>query len=151
MLNNIHDALKTLNQAFVFTHKNKLLNEIIPNFEEIITTLFIHANKNNISQFMNEAIKATEKYNYFEQLIKAIPLALFTLLINYNEIELIRFEWIENIIKELSEIHTSLIMPLKFLNIGIRHLKKNEKNVLFKFTKEERATFKKFVLEKIEN
>jgi len=43
----------------------------------------------------------------------------------------------------------SMIMPLKFLDIGIRHLKKKERNVLFHFTKEERNTFKKFVLEKI--
>jgi hypothetical protein len=37
---------------------------------------------------------------------------------------------------------------MKPTSVGIRHLKKKEKNALFQFTKEERQTFKKFVLDK---
>ncbi len=43
-----------------------------------------------------------------------------------------------------------MIVPLKYLDMGIMHLKKNEKNVLYKLTKEERAAFKRFALDKIE-
>ena len=59
-------------------------------------------------------------------------------------------EIIETILNETFKENESMIVPLKFLNIGIRHLKKNEKNVLFQFTKEERNTFKKFVLDKLD-
>lgn len=84
-----------------------------------------------------------------EQLLKAIPQAIFEILIQHQTIETKRFEFIETILKETFKENESMIVPLKFLDIGIRHLKKNEKNVLFRFTKEERQTFKKFVLDKI--
>lgn len=149
-LNNIPDSIKTLNNALNIATERKLSQEIIQCFEEIITTLFIHASQANISRFLDQAIPIIENYNYTEQFFTSIPPALFHLLIQHEEIELKRFEWIEDALNNLSEKHPSLIVPVKFLNIGIRQLKKNEKNVLFQFTKEERATFRKFVLDKIQ-
>jgi hypothetical protein len=57
-----------------------------------------------------------------------------------------KFEFIENYLKQKFQDIDEMIMPLKYLNIGIRHLKKHEKNALLKLTKEEREIFKKFVL-----
>ncbi len=74
---------------------------------------------------------------------------IFKLLRRHKQIETERLEFIENYLTEKFKDNESMITPLKFLNIGIRHLKKNEKNVLFEFTKEERATFKTFVLDRI--
>ncbi len=81
--------------------------------------------------------------------VKALPQAIFNTLIQHETIETKRFEFIESILNETFNENESMIIPLKFLDIGIRHLKKKEKNVLFQFTKEERNTFKKFVLDKI--
>ena len=36
-------------------------------------------------------------------------------------------------------------------NVGIKYLKMNDKKALFQLTKEERAIFKKFVINKIKN
>lgn len=119
------------------------------NIEKNLTSLFIHDSKENISHYLKEAIVLIKKYDYSEQFFKAIPQAIFEILIQHEEIEMKRFEFIETILNETFKEKESMIVPLKFLNIGIRHLKKKEKNVLFQFTKEERNTFKKFVLDKI--
>jgi hypothetical protein len=119
------------------------------NLEENLSTLFILGSKENVSNYLKEAIVLIRKYDYSEQFFKAIPQAIFDILIQHEEIEMKRFEFIETILRETFKENESMIVPLKFLNIGIRHLKKNEKNVLFQFTKEERNTFKKFVLDKI--
>jgi DNA-binding MarR family transcriptional regulator len=120
------------------------------NLAENLTFLFIHGSKENISNYLKEAIVLIRKYDYSEQFFQAIPQSIFEILIQHEEIEIKRFEFIENMLNETFKQNESMIVPLKFLNIGIRHLKKNEKNVLFQFTKEERNAFKKFVLDKIE-
>jgi DNA-binding MarR family transcriptional regulator len=122
---------------------------ILKHFEENLTTLFIHGSKDNISRYLREAFGLIEKYNYREQFFKAMPQAIFEILIQHDEIETKRFEWIETILNETFKDNQDMVVALQFLNIGIRHLKKNEKNALLQFTKEERNTFKKFVLDKI--
>jgi nucleoside-triphosphatase THEP1 len=120
---------------------------LIRNFEETLINLFNWGSQENITAYLNEISTFTD---YTGQFFKALSQAIFEILIQNEEIELKRFEWIENSLSEVFKEEKSMIMPLKFLNIGIRHLKKKEKNALFQFTKEERNTFQKFVLDKVE-
>lgn len=147
--NKVEEALSTLNQALKLVKDINLTDIIIENFDENLTTLFIHGSKNNISRYLHEAFSLIKKYNYKEQFFKAMPQAIFRILIQHEEIEMNRFAWIESILNEMFYDHQEMVVALKFLNIGIRHLKKNEKNALLQFTKEERNTFKKFVLDEI--
>jgi hypothetical protein len=93
-------------------------------------------------------IELIEKHKFNDQFFKAFPHAIFNILIHHEEIEEKRFEFIETILNQTFKENTAMILPLKFLNIGIRHLKKKEKNALLQFTKEERNTFNKFVMAK---
>jgi|GEM_PF-1407593 len=149
-LNDISKALSQLKIALEVSRKIKTTYMMIQSLEENLSTLLIRGSQENISRYLKEALLLIEKYDYSEQFFKAIPQSIFEILIQHEEIEMKRFEFIETILNETFKENESMIVPLKFLNIGIRHLKKNEKNVLFQFTKEERNTFKKFVLDKIE-
>jgi DNA-binding transcriptional ArsR family regulator len=120
---------------------------LIRNFEEILINLFNWGSQENIKTYLNEILAFTD---YTGQFFKALTQAIFEILTQHEEIEMKRFEWIENSLKATFKDEKSMIVPLKFLNIGIRHLKKKEKNALFQFTKEERNTFQKFVLDKVE-
>lgn len=119
---------------------------LIRNFEETLINLFNWGSQENITTYLNEILAFTD---YTGQFFKALTQAIFEILTQHEEIELKRFEWIENSLKATFKDEKSMIVPLKFLNIGIRHLKKKEKNALFQFTKEERNTFQKFVLDKL--
>ena len=55
-------------------------------FEENHTTLFTHASQENITTYLNEAIKLVEKYNYTEQFYQSIPETVFAALEGHKEI-----------------------------------------------------------------
>jgi hypothetical protein len=149
-IHRIDAALLQLKQALKKSVEKKETNLLIQCFEENLYTLFIFVSKNSIESYLEEIIVLIEKYNYTEQFFKALPGSIFELLKKHEKVETSRFEFIETCLTDKFEDNESMIIPLKFLNIGIRHLKKHEKNVLLQLTKEERATFTKFVLDKIE-
>jgi len=148
-LNEIEDALSELKHALKIAAEVKSTNQLIQTFEENLTTLFIYASQENISAYLTEALTLIEKYGYTDQFYKSIPETIFDILKEHDKIKIERFEFIEGYLNNKFKEDESMIIPLKFLNIGIRHLKKKEKNALLQFTKEERAIFKKFVLDKI--
>jgi hypothetical protein len=135
--------------AEITGEKIDLIDLIVEIFEDILTSLFIHGYRDNISTSLTNLQALIESQNYIDPFFKAMPHAIFNILIQHEKIETNRFEFIETILNETFKENDSMIVPLKFLNIGIRHLKKKEKNTLFQFTKEERNTFQKFVLDKI--
>ena len=146
-LNNIGEALIWLKQALEKAAKNKLINELIEGFGENLTMLFIFASEKNIVKYLQDALILIKKYNYLDQFYKSNPSTIFAILREYNSIETEKFDFIfEYLNKQFKDVE-SMIVPLKFLDIGIRYLKRKEKIVLMQFTKEERATFKKFVLD----
>jgi hypothetical protein len=120
---------------------------LIRSFEESLINIFNWGRQKDIMIYSNEISALTGYSGHF---YKALTQAIFEILTQHEEIELKRFEWIESSLKETFKDEKSMMVPLKFLNIGIRHLKKKEKNALFQFTKEERNTFQKFVLDKVE-
>ncbi|MBA3016944.1 MAG: tetratricopeptide repeat protein [Proteobacteria bacterium] len=148
-LNDITNALSQLEKSLKLANEINLTDQTIQNFEENTITLFIHVYRESIPFYLNEALALVEKYSFTDQFYKSIPETIFGILKQHDRIETVRFEFIETYLSDKFKDNELLIVPLKFLNIGIRHLKKNEKNALLLFTKEERATFKKFVLNQI--
>lgn len=148
-LNQTQNALEQLKKALEVAIKNKFINEIIEDLEKNFVTVFIHTSLQIIENFLNEFFVIVEEYHYTDQLYKSIPNAIFELLIQHQRVETERFEFIEKYLNDKFKEIEAMVIPLKFLNIGIRHLKKNEKNVLFQLTKEERNTFIRFVLNKL--
>lgn len=146
-LYNFKCLLKTLKSLGKIENENDFISYTL---ETCCKESLINFSINEINTVFNEILKITENYKIQNLFLKSISEVIFTLLRTHNIIELNRFKLIENYLNEKFKNFDLLKTPLKFLNIGIRHLKKNEKNVLFEFTKEERAVFKKFVLDEIE-
>ncbi len=148
-LNQITEALAQLKQTLEVANENKLTDELIEYFEENFIAVFVYTSLENIAIFINEALVLIEEYHYTEQFYQSIPNAIFETLKQHQKIDAGRFEFIEKYLNDKFSGIDAMIIPLKFLNIGIRYLKKREKNVLFQLTKEERLTFKKFVLDQL--
>ncbi len=148
-LNSIKEAISQLDQVLKLASEIELKDEIIQCFQKNHTALFIHGLPENISTYLREAFVLIKDFNYNDQFFKSIPETIFDLLKQHEDIELERFEFIERYLNDNFKDFEQMIVPLKFLNIGIRHLKTKEKNVLMQFTKEERAIYKKFVLDRM--
>jgi|GEM_PF-1243596 len=144
-LNNIPSALSHLEKSLKEDWDDDYLKFLWSNN---LTIIFIHGNMDNIATYLRESLSLVEKFNYKEIFLGSISIAIFKLLGKYESLEVGRLEGIETLLTEIFQDEKEMIVPLKFLNIGIRHLKKKEKNVLLQFTKEERETFKKIVLDK---
>ncbi|MCD4664044.1 MAG: hypothetical protein K8R68_02160, partial [Bacteroidales bacterium] len=80
---------------------------------------------------------------------RLLALAVFTILIDFRKIELIRFEMILKVISDLFRHRNDMIYVIKYLDVGIRHLKMENKKAIYDLSKEERVIFEKFVLDKI--
>ena len=150
-LNEISKAILQLKKSLNLAKKINLTDELIQAFEENYSTLYMYVSTNNIESYFDESLKLIEKNNYSDQFYASIPGSIFELLRQHEKINNGRFEIIEQFLNEKFKENEEMIMPLHFLNVGIRHFKKKEKNALFLFTKEERATFEKFVLDKIKH
>jgi ribosomal protein L18E len=148
-LNDIKGALSQLKQGLEKAGKLERPDGVVQSFEENFTTLFMHASQENIEYYLKEAINKISKFKLADQFNKSISQSIFEILKQHADIELRRFEFIETCLNDMFKENESMIIPLKFLDIGIGHLIKKEKNALLQFTKEERATFKKFVLDQI--
>ncbi|GAH24580.1 unnamed protein product, partial [marine sediment metagenome] len=107
----------------------KLSDETLQDFEENFITILMHGTEENIKTYLPEVLKTIEKYNYTDQFNSSIPAITFGLLKQYKKIGAEHFEFIENYLAETFKDYEPMIVPLHFLNIGIRHLKKKEKNV----------------------
>lgn len=113
-----------------------------------LETLLLKGQHELIAAYFHEAHQVSTKHDYTDYFFKAIPMVIVNLLARHEQIELQRFEFIETQLSEFLKGNPGMSVPLKFLNTGIRHLKKKEKKALFLLTKEERFTFKTFVIER---
>jgi tetratricopeptide (TPR) repeat protein len=150
-LNNIPPALSHLEKALkLFDTGEEFYDLYLQVFwVRNLTTIFIQGTMDNISRYLYKSLFLVEKFNYKNEFLESIIDVIFGLLKEHESLELSWLEGLETLLTEIFQDEKDMMVPLKFLNIGIRHLKKKEKNVLLQFTKEERKIFKRFVLDKL--
>ncbi len=148
-LGRVEEAVLQLKATLDKAKDLKLTNELIEGFEENIGTLLMFASAPDVLKYFKEASILINKYDYTDIFMRSFPSSVFELLKEHQSIDIKRFQFIANCLSQSFPKVKSMIMPLKFLDIGVRHLKMSEKNALIQFTKEERETFKKFVLDQI--
>jgi hypothetical protein len=149
-LSQIDNSLERLEEDLKEMEAIELTNKAVINFERSHISLFVYGAEQNISRYLDQAVELIEKHGFMEEFWKSVPNTVFEVLRQHEKIETRKFEWIERYLEEKFKDAEAMIVPLKFLNIGIRHLKKKEKNVLFQLAKEERRTFQQFVLDKLD-
>lgn len=142
-------AVKDLENALEII-KESNLHHLIPLVLNLnLFHSFKHETRENIAKHLRDLVTLTVRNNYNHQFREALSLTIFDMLIRHDIVEVARFQWVEEALKDVFKDEPVMVFPLKFLDIGIRHLKKKEKNVLMELTKEERNVFKEFVLDKI--
>ncbi len=139
-------ASKKLFAELIKKADNKLLSSILE--DDILYYLFRDATHNFSINFCAYLVENLITQNKEQLLWRVLPNALFNVLIN---IENYSKEILQHI-KEMLETHLAknleITIPLKLYTVGVEYLKGEEKNALFKLSKEERELFKKQILDK---
>ncbi|MCD4793285.1 MAG: tetratricopeptide repeat protein [Bacteroidales bacterium] len=120
----------------------------IPSFsEDVFYNFFKFGSDFFIKTYSVFLIKTLYEAKKIKSLSKALPKALFEILININDYSPERLNYINEILtKQLSEYPENIII-LKMFAVGIEYLKNNEKDAIYNLSKEERKVFTENVLE----
>lgn len=127
---------------------NKVENDLLIIFltEDVFFNLFRFGSDAFIKSYFDFLLRLMLKKKKDSQLWKALPDSLFDILINIEDYDKERLNNIEKALTELLIEYQESIIPLKMFNIGVAYLKNNDKNAIFKLSKEERKLFKEAVL-----
>jgi tetratricopeptide (TPR) repeat protein len=145
-LNQIKPALAYFTKSINSEIDKENVESFFTGIYEYLDILLLNSDAMVIKEFLDYALKEFKKRNLMSYIYKAIPNTIFNLLKEYQLIPPPRFELLQQILVDNFSDASEMKIPLKYLDVGIRYLIKKEKNVLLKLTKEERNTFKKFVL-----
>lgn len=105
-------------------------------------------NLETAKSYLKFLIKILNEKNLLPELWKAFPKAIFTMLINIEDYPQPRLTELNTYLQETFKPYKEMVIPLLYLDIGIRYLKKGEERAIYDFSKEERQIFQEFVLDK---
>ena len=122
----------------------------LPGFleEDVLSPILKYVDLKFAKKYLKFLINILRKKNLLPELWKAFPQAIFHLLINIEEYQEKRLGEILELLKTEFADYKEMVMPLLYLDIGIRFLKKGDQRAIYDFSKEERQVFKDFVLDK---
>ncbi len=116
--------------------------------EDNLYPILKFTNIDEVGHYLDFLMKfLTEQDSLFE-LWKALPEAIFELLIRVEEYSKNRLDDVFKFLEEYFVNHEEATIPLLYLNIGIQYLMKNKKQAIYDLSKEERDIFERYVLEK---
>ena len=143
-MNNLSKSKK-----IVISQKKKvdviLLSEFLT--EDIFYNLFKYGSDAFIYSFLDFLIKLVVKEKFESALWKSLPQSLFNVLISIEDYDKERLAYIENNLSNLLSGFEESLIPLKMFKTGIAYLKNDERNAIYKLSKEERTLFNEAVIE----
>ena len=101
-----------------------------------------------MKEYFQYFIKELEEKKLLTELWKIFPNVIFNLLINIEDYSKDRITQINTYLQDKFKEYPEMTIPLLYLRIGIRYLKKGDKRAIYDLSKEERQIFKEFVLDK---
>ena len=116
--------------------------------EDNLSPLFKSLDMEFGKKFLKFVVKELKKWELLGELWKAFPLSIFKSLVNVEDYSQERLQMLYQYLKEEFKGVKEMIIPLLYLDVGIRYLKDNEEKALLDLSKEERRVFKEFVLDK---
>ncbi|MCP4220346.1 MAG: hypothetical protein GY765_37290 [bacterium] len=123
----------------------KLADLMIRTFETNLTPLLMFSPRRRVIDYLETIVVLIRENGYTDYFFKALARAVFNILKRHHDVDTRRFRFIIATIAEVFQEYNEALLPLRFLDIGVRHFKEKEKNVLFRFTREERNLFNTFV------
>ena len=142
-LGRVQEALKRLTEALAAdkhsqTPKGGL---VVQSFQENCQELFEHAPAQAFATYLEHALEILEKEGYLEQFEQSLPLTVFAILKDHEEISEERFAHIIRAFEEIIGKRMPVSVAVRFLQVGIDHFKKQDRKALLRLTREERDTF----------
>ena len=142
-LGRVQEALKRLTEALAAdkhsqTPKGDL---VVQSFQENCQELFEHAPAQAFATYLEHALEILEKEGYLEQFEQSLPLTVFAILKDHEEISEERFAHIIRAFEEIIGKRMPVSVAVRFLQVGIDHFKKQDRKALLRLTREERDTF----------
>jgi tetratricopeptide (TPR) repeat protein len=144
-LGRMEDALARLSSAIEADRESKTpcSNYITRLFFENSVSLFEHAPTASFDRYLTAALDiiGSDDPAYMQRFEESLPLTIFALLKDQENISEVRFSRIlksfENVIGKRMEVSVAV----RFLKTGIDHFKNKDKKALLRLTKEERHVF----------
>jgi len=116
--------------------------------EDNLNPLLKTTNLEIAKSYFQFLIKNLEEKQLLQELWKAFPKAIFNMLINIEDYPQDRLTQLNTYLQETFKPYKEMVIPLLYLDIGIRYLKKGDERAIYDFSKEERQIFQEFVLDK---
>ncbi len=132
---------------------NKAESDLLIYFltEDVFYNLFRFGSGAFIKSYFGFMSKLMFEEKKDKQLWKSLPDSLFNILINIDDYDKERLYNIEKAFTELLTEYQESIILLRMFSVGVAYLKNDEKNAIFKLSKEERKLFKEAVLDRRES
>ncbi|MCF8374268.1 MAG: tetratricopeptide repeat protein [Bacteroidales bacterium] len=139
---------KELSASIIPESNNELLE--ISLGDDIFYNLFRFGSDIFINSYIQFVFQKLINVNNGVVFWNALPKSLFEVIIHIEDYDKERLSNIENTLADLLSEYQEAIIPLKMFEVGVAYLKNNEKNALFKLSKEERKLFEEAVLNRRE-
>lgn len=113
--------------------------------ENVFYNLFRFGSNEFMKSYFNFLLTLIFKEKKDKQLWKALPDSLFDILRKIVDYDKERLTNIEKTLRESLAEYPESIIPLKMFSVGVAYLKHNDKNAIYKLSKEERKLFNEAV------
>jgi len=145
--NRVKESISYFTRTFDLfeTEKHSFIDFLVT---DNLRPLIKYSNFHTLKKYLNFLINFLDEKQFLSKLWKAFPKAIFNLLINIEDYSENRLSQLNTYLQEIFKSHKEMVIPLLYLDIGIRYLKKGEKRAIYDLSKEERQIFKEFVLDK---
>ncbi len=144
-LGRIEDALARLSSAIEADRESKTpySNYVTQSFFENCVSLFKHAPTASFDRYLTAALDiiGSDDPAYMQRFEESLPLTIFALLKDQENISETRFTRILKSLQDAIGKWMEVSVAVRFLKTGIDHFKNKDKKALLKLTKEERRVF----------
>lgn len=110
--------------------------------------LFKYVPFENIKIYLHFLMEILKEKELLPEFWNAFTPAFFNVLINIEDYSENRLDQLNTYLQETFKPYKEMVIPLLYLDIGIRYLKKGEERAIYDFSKEERQVFQEYVLDK---
>lgn len=144
-LDNIEKSKKQLEKVYkIITKEDVQIQNIFE--DDILMPIIKYSDTDTVKDYLFYLIFKTKNKKLLSHLWSAFPNAIFEVLKNIEDYSLDRLESIYKMLKNDFTEYSEMVIPLLYLDIGIRFLKKGDKRAIFDLSKEERQIFEEAVL-----
>jgi len=146
-LNKIEKSKEQFKRLVKLSDKeNQYLDDLLE--KNILGGIFTEVEAKYINEYLNYIMKGFSLRNSLPIFWKGLSKTIFNMLINIEQYSEEKVVEVFSVLKVNIGGYKQATIPLLYLDVGIRYLKKGDQRAIYDLSKEERQVFKEFVLDK---